>query len=267
MPSLEENQLAWSAVHDWSRAGEEWSEWWGSAEAQWRWSLLPRIGTMLPASSILEIAPGYGRWTHYLREQCDHLTVVDLSERCIDVCRERFAGDERISYFVNDGRSLAMLPDGSIDFVFSFDSLVHAEADVMREYIAQLARKLTPHGIGFIHHSNWGAYPAYHRVMDVIPSRKLRKGLAKLQIMDGESHWRARSMTAELFERYAREAGLACIGQELVNWGVHRLCDCFSVFVPAASPRARPNQLLRNPGFMEEAALIKRVARIYRDAP
>ena len=34
---------------------------------------------------------------------------------------------EGISYFVNDGRSLAMVPERSVDFAFSFDSLVHVD--------------------------------------------------------------------------------------------------------------------------------------------
>ena len=92
---------------------------------------LPRIARFLPAGSILEIAPGHGRWTDFLREHCDTLSIVDLDAACIDACRERFAGDERIAYHVNDGRSLDMIEDGSVDFAFSFDSLVHADAEVV----------------------------------------------------------------------------------------------------------------------------------------
>jgi hypothetical protein len=72
------------------------------------------------------IGPGFGRWTQYLRRLCIRLIVVDLSERCIDSCRRRFAGDRHIEYIVNDGTSLEQIPDGSVDFIFSFDSLVHA---------------------------------------------------------------------------------------------------------------------------------------------
>jgi len=42
--------------------------------------------------------------------------------------------------------------------VFSLDSLDHAEGDVMEAYLGQLAHKLTPNGVGFIHHSNLGMY-------------------------------------------------------------------------------------------------------------
>ena len=41
-------------------------------------SILPRIARFLPAGSMLEIAPGHGRWTAYLREHCDTLAIVDL---------------------------------------------------------------------------------------------------------------------------------------------------------------------------------------------
>ena len=130
MATVDENQSFW-ALYDWSGSGEEWSEGWGGSHAQWYGVVLPRIARFLPASSILEIAPGHGRWTAFLREHCDQLSIVDLDAACIDACRERFAGDERIAYHVNDGRSLDMIEDGSVDFAFSFDSLVHADAEVI----------------------------------------------------------------------------------------------------------------------------------------
>jgi hypothetical protein len=57
--------------------------------------------------------------------------------------------------------SLDVAVDGSVDFVFSFDSLVHVEMDVIEAYLKQLAAKLTPNGVGFIHRSNLGQYAAY----------------------------------------------------------------------------------------------------------
>ena len=62
------------------------------------------------------------------------------------------------SYFVNDGKSLEMVVDGGIDFIFSFDSLVHAEEPVLKAYAAEFAKKLRPNGAAFLHHSNLGEY-------------------------------------------------------------------------------------------------------------
>ena len=89
---------------------------------QWYGSILPRISAFVPADTILEIAPGYGRWTAFLKDLCKRMIIVDLSEKCIDRCRQRFENLSHISYFVNDGKSLEMVVDGSVDFIFSFDS-------------------------------------------------------------------------------------------------------------------------------------------------
>jgi hypothetical protein len=51
-----------------------------------------------------------------------------------------------------------MIPDHSVDFAFSFDSLLHVEADLIEAYLNQLAVKLKPTGAGLIHHSNIGTY-------------------------------------------------------------------------------------------------------------
>jgi SAM-dependent methyltransferase len=256
MPTVERNLQQWDARYQWARQGDEWSSSWGGTEAQWLGAILPRIHAFLPATTILEIAPGFGRWTQYLKDQCDHLIVVDLAASCIQACRERFVSSSHITYHVNDGVSLAMVPNGTIDFVFSFDSLVHAEADVLEAYLRQLATKLAPDGVGFLHHSNIGAYPHAAFLLGRVPG-PLGKWALRVGLSD-RSHGRAFSMTARRFEELCRGTGLQCIGQELVDWGARRLIDCFSTFTRERSSRARPNRVIANSRFMEEAAAIKR---------
>src|SRR5689334_16593792 len=137
MPTIEENRCLWDDPRNWSQNGEEWSEAWGSAHMQWYGSILPRISAFVPTDTILEVAPGYGRWTEFLKDLCKRLIIVDLSETCIDRCRQRFANCPHISYFVNDGKSLEMVADGGVDFIFSFDSLVHAEEAVLKAYVGE----------------------------------------------------------------------------------------------------------------------------------
>ena len=84
MPTIEENRSAWGETYTWPEAGEEWSRHWGSVYMHWYGSLLPRISAFVPAETILEIAPGYGRWTAFLKNLCKRLVIVDLSEKCID---------------------------------------------------------------------------------------------------------------------------------------------------------------------------------------
>jgi len=259
--TVDENESFW-ARYDWSGAGEEWSEGWGGSHAQWYGVILPRIARFLPARSILEIAPGHGRWTVFLREHCDKLAIVDLDAACIEACRERFAADEKIAYHVNDGRSLDMIEDESVDFAFSFDSLVHADAEVIVGYLRELRRTLAPEGVGFIHHSNGGRYRRYFELADTIPRGRLRERLYELRVLD-RPRWRALDMTAGRFRRSSEAAGLQCVSQEIVNWTTRRVIDCFSVITRPSSGWARPNRVLENRGFVSEARAVKRRAPLY----
>ena len=154
-----------------------------------------------------------------------------------------------------------MIPEGSIDFVFSFDSLVHAESDVIESYLIQIAQKLKPGGVGFIHHSNLGEFSVSSHWIEKMPN-KLRRSLTQKGFLDRD-HWRAHSMTAQRFEEYCAGTGLHCIGQELVNWGTRKLIDCFSTLTLKGSRWARPNKIIRNGDFMREAEMIRKLAEFY----
>jgi ubiquinone/menaquinone biosynthesis C-methylase UbiE len=251
----------WDIHYSWPEDGDEWSMAWGGAEPQWFGTLLPRIHPFLPTGTILEIAPGHGRWTHFLKDYCSELVIVDLGAHCIEVCKRRFAACSHITYHVNDGRSLGMLPDRSIDFAFSFDSLVHAEADVIESYLNDLARKLKPNGCGFIHHSHIGAYRHAFSVMSKVP-RRLRSRLERHGLLP-QDFWRAHSMTAQRFEQLCAGAGLACIGQELVTWNSRILTDAFSMFTFNDSIWARPNRVFKNAGFMRAVNYGRQLAQHY----
>jgi hypothetical protein len=240
--------------YDWKDAGEEWSEPWGSSAAQWNGTILPRIRDFLPTGTILEIGPGFGRWTHYLRDYCDELWGVDKSSECIEACRQRFAADSCVRCYLNDGRSLAMIPDDSVDFVFSFDSFVHPNRDVVEAYLRQLGTKLKIGGKGFIHHSNFGQY--VNTLGQRLPEA-LARPLMKVKILDWWHH-RNPGMSADLFRTLCARHGLHCLSQELVNWRGRRLIDCMSLFVRSDSAQQNPTKIIRNPGFMREAARIRR---------
>jgi Methyltransferase domain len=244
--------------YDWKDAGEEWSKPWGTSMAQWYGAILPRIHDCLPTGTILEIAPGFGRWTNYLKDHCEQLWIVDRVDECIEACRQRFAGDSRLSFYVNDGRSLSMFRDESIDFVFSLDSLVHPRREIVEAYVTELGKKLKIGGKGFIHHSNLGEYANGTR--ERLP-KSVRKLLVKLKILDRERH-RDPTMTADLFRALCEQNGLHCITQELINWRSRRLIDCFSLFVRNGSEGQSATHILRNPNFMREAAQIRRSSHI-----
>ncbi len=264
MADVDHNLSVWQGRWDWSTEGDEWSAWWGGTHALWHGALLPRIHAFVPAGTVLEIAPGYGRWTQYLKDQCDQLVIVDLTEGCIDACRRRFADSENIDYHVNDGRSLDMVDDGSIDFAFSFDSLVHAEADVLEAYAGQLARKLAPDGVAFLHHSNSAGLRPLLGATARLPEA-LRRRLVGWGVAPDVYAWRAQSVSAACFAGSCRRAGLAVIGQERINWehGPY-LTDALTTLTPRGSRWERPAGSRRNPLFRAEA---RRMAELYAGPP
>ena len=258
MPTVEENVAVWGGTYDWSDDGEGWSRRFGSTDMLWWGAIFPRIYRFVPAGSILEIAPGYGRFTHYLRSLCDRLTVVDVSGPCIEACQRRFADATNIEYHVNDGRSLDMVPDGSVDFVFSFDSLVHADSDVIESYLHQLADKLTDNGIGFIHHSNVGMYG--QRLRRVLPNAVAARITKRIN-----HNWRDERMSLDLFNGMCESAGLRCIVQEPVEWHTPRrlVTDCISTFTAATSPWVKARAVKSHPAFMREARSLAELDELY----
>lgn len=247
MPTVQENRRFWSS-YDWTGGGDEWSEVWGGSDALWWGTVFPRLHPFLPTGDVLEIAPGHGRFTQYLKAWCRSLIGVDLAANCVEACRKRFAGDDRLSFHANDGRSLPMVADRSIDFAFSFDSLVHVEIETFEGYLQELARVLRPDAVGFLHHSNVAALRARGVRFD-------------------NRHWRAESVSAERVAELCPYAGLACIGQEVVNWGCDELSDCFTLVTPLGSRHERPLLRVDNADFMAEATTQGSLAGLYGTDP
>src|SRR4051794_32353823 len=118
MPSIEEN-LSWGN-YSWPEGGNEWSRDWGGIETHWHAAILPRIRRFLPTRRILEIAPGYGRWSSFLIDSADEYVGVDLNSECIAACLKRFVLKRHATFAKNDGKSLEAIADETIDFAFSF---------------------------------------------------------------------------------------------------------------------------------------------------
>jgi len=154
MPSVRWNRY-W-ARYGWPRDGEEWdgqARHCGQPYEAWKQALLSDLvdGRIGPESVVLEIAPGHGRWTAELLERSRRMILVDLNAECIEHCRARFG--DGLEYRVNDGRSLPDVGDESVDLVWSYDSFVHMEGDVIASYLSEIARVLRPGGVALLHHA------------------------------------------------------------------------------------------------------------------
>lgn len=236
MPTVDDNRQHWEN-YDWEAGdgGAEWSQAWGGVVPQWYGSILPRLAAVDISGTVLEIAPGFGRWTELLLGHCRELVGVDLAERCVQTCRRRFAG-RNARFHRNDGASLIMVADRSVDCVFSFDSLVHVDWDPIQAYLGEIARVLRPGGSAFLHHSNLASV--------------LAGGTEPEQ-----THWRSREVSAERVARQALDVGLSVVAQEVVNWGGPWGIDAFTWLRKDETPSRR--EAVENLSFMVEADLAR----------
>jgi hypothetical protein len=169
-----------------------------------------------------------------------------------------FADDPHVECHVNDGTSLAMVTDDSVDFVFSVDSLVHVDPPVIDAYVEQLARKLRVGGHAFIHHSNLGAY-WWLTALNRRPLRRFLGGMYQRMIDD---NLRDPAMSASHLRSACSRVGLHCVRQELINWyNTESLIDCFSLIERPASAQPYATVCVKNPDFMREAARAKQGLR------
>jgi SAM-dependent methyltransferase len=186
-----ENRRRWTG-YDWGGRGEEWN-----VSPEWKQALIDNVlARWIPADSVtLEIGPGAGRWSEPLAARSSRLVLVDVSERPLELCRERFSGDERVDYVLSSGSAIAGVEDGSIDAVWSFDVFVHIAPRDQAAYLNEIARVLAPGATAVLHHAdgrNRGRQPS-------------RAG------------WRS-PMSRGLFEALAVERGLR-VERQLDSWG------------------------------------------------
>jgi ubiquinone/menaquinone biosynthesis C-methylase UbiE len=122
-------------------------------------TLIHPIIPNLDELDVVEIACGHGRIAKQVLKNHNPgtLTLVDINPDNIKYCIKRFKKYPNLLYNVNNGVDLSLIPNGSIDFVYSFDSMVHFNHELISLYIAEIKRILKPGGSAYIHYSNWGS--------------------------------------------------------------------------------------------------------------
>jgi len=158
MPSIEENKF-WDKEYNWSEHGDEWSDQASFCRipyGEWKKSIVDFFiyPNIKEGATVLEIAPGHGRWTKYILEKAGRVILSELNPGCIDYCKKIFSNFNNVEYFVNDGKSLSFVKSESADFIWSYDSFVHMERDVIEAYFEEFSRVLKKGGFAIIHHAN-----------------------------------------------------------------------------------------------------------------
>jgi SAM-dependent methyltransferase len=155
MPTLEQNRF-WDRYH-WPQDGDEWTDQAAYCRidyAVWKRDLIEAfiVPNAAGNSTVLEVGVGHGRWTPFLARGAKRYIGIDFNPSCIDFCRRRFVDLANADFHLTNGRSLAPVAGGSVQFVWSYDSFVHIEPDLTEDYLAEFARVLAQGGRCSIHH-------------------------------------------------------------------------------------------------------------------
>lgn len=166
-------------------------------------SVFKRLFQELDLSNVIELACGRGRHVPNYIESSGHVTLVDILQKNIDICRTRFGDDKRISYYKNQGYDLKELNDEEYTSIFSYDAMLHFELLDINSYLTDFYRVLKAGGRALLHHSNFDA---------------LYDGRFDRSLVYGRSF-----MNYKIFSYLAIHAGFVVLDQQLLRW--HNLPD------------------------------------------
>ncbi len=172
-------------------------------------SLCHKLFDRLDLENVVELACGRGRHVLHYLDRAGQITLVDILEENIDLCKHRFLGEDKISYIINNGYDLSALADGSYTALFTYDSMVHFELLDIGNYLKETYRILKHGGKALFHHSNNDS--DYKASYDTgIESRSF--------------------MNAKIFAYLAYRAGFKIEEQKVVDW-VYPDLDCLTLVV------------------------------------
>lgn len=111
--------------------------------------LLPYL---TPQTVAVEIGVGGGRWTRYMLD-VSRVYAVDYHQEFLDELQANFSS-EAIVPVKNNGYDFPGIPDGSVDFIFSFGTFVHLDLPIIAGYLRNMKRLLKRSSSVFIQYAD-----------------------------------------------------------------------------------------------------------------
>lgn len=171
-------------------------------------SIFYQMFCFLDLTNVVELACGRGRHVSQYLKNAGHITLVDILEKNILCCRERFPNESKISYYVNNGYDLQNLESESYTSLFTYDAMVHFESLDVFNYLRETYRILKKGGKALFHHSN---NTENYRV-------SFETGRS------GRNY-----MSQDLFAHFADRAGFKVSKQYLLDWDGYKELDCLTL--------------------------------------
>lgn len=103
---------------------------------------------------VVDLGSHAGKWIPQM-DKAKHLICVDIFPEGFENIKElKSAGIltcPQIDFYLTSGNELAGIPDNSVDFIFSMDSLVRSEREIIQAYLKEFKRVLKPTGKTCVH--------------------------------------------------------------------------------------------------------------------
>lgn len=122
-------------VHRWYCNSDRW------AKQLWEYMPLTLRGVDL-GDHLLEVGPGPGKSTEWLRERVPHVTSVEIDPKLAAALTARMSGTN-VTVVEGDASDMPF-PDASFSSAVSFTMLHHVPAKVQDKLLAEVARCLRP---------------------------------------------------------------------------------------------------------------------------
>src|SRR4051794_10700887 len=133
--------------------GEEW----GGAEFAERIVTEVAAPYLGPAADVLELGCGGGKFSAHLRKRSGSLVCADISADMLRRTRAHVGEGEDVSYLQLNGRDFGGVAEASVDFIYSYDVLLHLQPQNVFSYLLDARRILRPGGVFMVHAINLAA--------------------------------------------------------------------------------------------------------------
>lgn len=123
----------------------------------------------------LEVGPGIGRYTRHVLPYCREIYLIDYSRYCCEFLREYFKGKGGIHIIHISGEKKLLVPDNSVDLVFSISTFVHLYFEAIYWYFEEFYRILRKGGKALINYTSMMNPYGYQFFQSYLPKNAFKE--------------------------------------------------------------------------------------------
>jgi ubiquinone/menaquinone biosynthesis C-methylase UbiE len=160
-------------------------------------------------AKVLEIGSGGGRVARRIVRRCGFLICLDVELEMLRLCRGSVAESTNAAFMIST-KDQANIPlaSASLDFVYSFDSLVHLDMRLIFQYMREASRVLKPKAKMVLHFATHETDMGWQHFLSSVNRNERPGGFGLFEYMDSHE-----------FRRMADQAGFTYLNSSLGRTG------------------------------------------------